>query len=669
MRFLFLIFSTILMCSYLGVPGQQIDRSWKEIDPSTSREAFEAYEKFLDQSYQWEFEERVAYLKRIYQASQSSGVDSLIARYSESLGNLYREADSMSQAYLLLKEAIRHSPDPRHKRVSLNSMGGLHLKNKDYESALDYFFQALEECKKLNDGSEAYPIGNISEVYAIMNDYENAIKYLKYSIEFSGDLESPDKEYSRVYDCSFIASYFLEVDQRDSTLFYLELTLDYIQEIDTIKRQKFQDACFMGNMNAAEIYLKMGNTAKAKHFIEETRKFAQPFYMSTVYLLESEYHLLRKEYGAALKILENEELMREEYSGQASILEQRVQCYKGLGKYKQAVEVQEDWIARQAEVFGQDRLRYSAFADVKYETIRREEEIKSLRLNQTVQELTIQNQRFAMMLNGLLALLLAGGAVYLWSRYRSRNRLSKYLQEQVNLKTQDLKKANEDLRVLNFVASHDLKEPINNIHNYVGLIQNKIPKESKRDLGFFFEIIDNSIRQVYTLVEDLAKYLRLANDAVVETSLVNLDQLTDEVFLSLDSYVQERNGKLVNGGLPEMYTNSSLMQVVLKNLIENGLKFNQAPVPRVMVQHKENASEHKLVVSDNGIGIQEEFYPRIFENFKRLHNRQEYQGSGMGLAIVKLLVEKLGGSIQVESSINEGSNFIITLPKGSHNDG
>ncbi|MEM9719018.1 MAG: ATP-binding protein [Bacteroidota bacterium] len=665
MRILRISLSFMLIFSFLWASGQHQVRNWREIDPRSSTDAFDQYGKFLRESYQWEFEERLDFLKHVYHASKTYGNDSLIYTYSEKLGVLYREADSMSQAFILLSEAIKYSTNPRFKRTALNSMGGLHLKNKDYDAALDYYFQAVEEAKKLNDGSEAYPIGNISEVYAILDDYENAIKYLKYSIGFSHALISPEKEYSLVYDYSYISKYFLDTKQGDSTRVYLEKAIENIQKIDTVKRQKFQDACFIGSNYAANIYLELGEADKAKFYIEETRKFAQNFYYSSVLILEAQYYMLVKDYASALEILESEELERTEYSGKTGILAMQVECLKGLGEHKRAVEIQEEWIAHQEKLFGQDRLRFSAFADVKYETIRREEEIKSLLLNQEVQELTIENQRFAMILNALIALLLAGSAIYLWQRYRNRNRLSQYLQEQVDLKTQDLKKANEELRVLNFVASHDLKEPINNIRNYIGLIHTKISSESKASLSFFFEIIDNSIGQIYTLVEDLAKYLSLANDEEVETSLIDLDQLTDEVFLSLDSYVQERKGELINAGLPELYSNSSLMRVILKNLVENGLKFNQASVPRVEVSHWENPTNHLISVSDNGIGVEKEFHTRIFENFKRLHNRSEYKGTGMGLAIVKLLVEKLGGSIRLESVVGEGSTFIFSLPKRS----
>ncbi|MEM6632377.1 MAG: ATP-binding protein [Bacteroidota bacterium] len=652
----------VLVFAVVWVSGQPVQSNWKEINPSSSQEAFEEAQTFFRESYQWDLRDQITYLKQLQKAAKIYGTDSMVVRFSEPLAYVYMDADSVAQAFAVLNEALTYSHEPAFRGVVYNGLGILYSDYMDFDASLEYYFKAVEESKRSKDGSEAYPIGNISQVYANLGDYENAIKYLRYSIGFSQAMDPPEKEYSLVFDYSMIADFFLEIEKEDSSTYYSELAIEAIRRIDTIQERKFREACFSGWANLTGCAIKKGDTLKAKQYLEEALNATiRPEY---AHQIEAKYHVFIKDYEAAITILEGEVLEKID-AGKEEVLALKVECYKGMGDFAKAVEVQEEWIAYQAEFFGQNRLRYSAFADVKYETIRKEEEIKSLRLKQEVQELTIENQRFAVSLNALLAILLAGGAIFLWQRYRNRNRLNQYLQEQVDLKTQDLRKANDDLKVLSFVASHDLKEPINNIRNYVGLIENKIPEVSKSNLSFFFEIIHNSIGQVYTLLEDLAKYLILTNGESVETTLVDLDKLTDEVFLSLDSYVQARNGELINGGLPELYTNSSLIQVVLKNLVENGLKFNQSSIPSVEVRYEETPNEDHIIVSDNGIGIEAEFYGKIFENFKRLHNRDEYEGSGMGLAIVKLLVEKLGGSILLESTMEKGSTFTIAFPKGA----
>ena len=109
---------------------------------------------------------------------------------------------------------------------------------------------------------------------------------------------------------------------------------------------------------------------------------------------------------------------------------------------------------------------------------------------------------------------------------------------------------------------------------------------------------------------------------------------------------------------PKIFENDLLQ---LKNLIENGLKYNNSENPTVNINYEKTETHHKIIVSDNGIGIKKQYHEKIFEMFKRLHNRGAYEGSGIGLAIVKLSVEKLGGTVKIESEEGKGSRFVIML--------
>ena len=653
---LYFLFSLISSFAGDGV------KDWRTMGPEKSKEALKEYRGFMAEVYTWEPQDQITYLTTALEASQTLQDDSSQFYFAEKLGVLYRELDSMELAYTVLTDALNYSYDVSTKRIALNSMGGLHLKNRDLSAALDYFFQAAEEAKILNDGSEAYPIGNISEIYARMEDYENAIKYLRYSNVYSKKLISPEKEYSLVYDYSFMVEYFQEQGKLDSAKKYVALDLEQIQYIDTVKRQKFQDACFIGYHAISEFYLATGDAARAKFYIQKTKEVAQPFYQSSIHILWAEYFMLTRSYPKALHILENDSLWQQEYMGREGLLALQAKCYTQMGDFEQAARVNEELIALKQETFKQDQLKFVAFADAKYENMRKNEEIKALKLNQEVQSLTIQNQRFVVFIISLLGLLLAAGAAYLWKRARNRKKLSVYLQEQVDLKTQDLQKANEELRILNYVASHDLKEPLNTIQSYFNLFQLKLPQDTKVQFQSFFDVIQKSLKQIYTLVEDLANYLDMSEHEEWESSLVDLNQLTDDLSVSLDAFLKDKNAQLINHGLPEIQTHPALMQVILKNVIENGIKFNRSAIPTVELTHQQLDSGHKIMVSDNGIGIEKEFHDRIFQGFKRLHNRADFEGSGMGLTIVKLLTEKLGGSIHLESSSETGSRFTILLP-------
>lgn len=653
-----------LLCEMSAHEKKEVVSSdWKTVELNGTREKLLSLESYFADSYNWETEERISYLSKIVNEGIELKNDTTIFFYSEKLGVIYREIDSISLALITLNQAVNHAYDPKSTQIAYNSLGGLHFKSRDYNTALDYYFKSLEAARKLNNGSEAYPIGNISEVYASLNDFENTLKYLKYSLEFSSKLESPEKEYSLIYDNAYITDCYSEINEIDSARQSISLVLDNIKIIDTLPNQKYRDACFIGYFSAAELYLKIGNTKKAKEYIRKTREFAHKFFLSSVYLLEAKYQILIKDYAAALDVLKLD-IIKEEYSGQNDILELKAICYEGLGDYKKAIEIKNDLIEFQKKDSGNDRIKFSAFANVKYETFQKNEKIKSLQLDQEVKSLTIQNQRYIVFLSLILGAFLALTAFVLWRQFQTRRKANKYLQKEIALKTEDLRQSNEELRTLSFVASHDIKEPLRNIGNYVGLIKRKLPDAIKADLNDYFETISRSSSQLYTLVEDISKYISMPKGAAIDKMHINLNQLVDDVFLSLKTLNDEKQGKLINEGLPEqLMTNSTLLFVVLKNLVENGLKFNTSEVPTVKLSYEMKGENHRIRVSDNGLGIEKEYQESLFNSFKRLHNRSEYEGSGMGLTMAKLMIEKLNGHIELESSIGEGSDFVIVIPE------
>ena len=131
---------------------------------------------------------------------------------------------------------------------------------------------------------------------------------------------------------------------------------------------------------------------------------------------------------------------------------------------------------------------------------------------------------------------------------------------------------------------------------------------------------------------------------------------------NLQESIKKYNGEVVVNSLPTINSSNAFLFTTLKNLIENGLKYNQSPIPTVEISYHQTETHHQIIVADNGIGIEEQYHKRVFEMFKRLHNRGEYEGSGIGLAIVKLVIEKLDGTIEIESKVGKGTVFKILLP-------
>ncbi|MCB0636522.1 MAG: hypothetical protein KDC54_07875 [Lewinella sp.] len=317
-----------------------------------------------------------------------------------------------------------------------------------------------------------------------------------------------------------------------------------------------------------------------------------------------------------------------------------------------------------------DTLHSHALADMRsellvaYETQEKEQTI-------ALQDLQLHQQKNRQRWLIALILLLMGLVGLSFLYYRQKRRLAEMLEERVTERTatlrtvnQQLEQTNYELRTLNYIASHDIKEPIRNIGTFAGLIQHKLPPEWQDELAPHFTIIKRGTQQLYTLIEDFTHYTTLSrNDAALQREVVDLNELAETVKDNLHTLLAERRGTITVHDLPRLSTAPSLLTTALKNLVENGLKYNQSESPTVDISYTATPLEHHITVADNGIGIAAEYQQAIFEMFKRLHNRRTYEGSGIGLAIVKLVMDKLGGRIEVESEIGVGSRFTLAWPK------
>jgi len=143
---------------------------------------------------------------------------------------------------------------------------------------------------------------------------------------------------------------------------------------------------------------------------------------------------------------------------------------------------------------------------------------------------------------------------------------------------------------------------------------------------------------------------------------VDLNQVVDSLKIALNNYQAEQEPKIIHHGLVTMKTNDSMMYIILKKIIENGLKFNKSCQPTVSLHAKSYEDQVEISITDNGIGIDPAYQEQIFEMFKRLHDRKTFKSSGIGLAIVKLLMDKLGSTVEIQSQLHAGSTFVLRLP-------
>ncbi len=225
-----------------------------------------------------------------------------------------------------------------------------------------------------------------------------------------------------------------------------------------------------------------------------------------------------------------------------------------------------------------------------------------------------------------------------------------------------LKRSNHDLQQFAYVASHDLKTPLRSISGFIQLLERKYAHNLEAGAQSLINRTREATRRLEQLTDDLLAYARVNSDTT-PFAVVDLNDVVSEVIHLLDAVITETSARVeVLGALPKVSGARSQLVQLLLNLIGNALKYckNRSPVIHITADKKDN--DWVVSVEDNGIGIEEKHYERIFEVFKRLHGQNEYAGTGIGLAVCRRVVHLHGGKIWVSSVEGQGSTFQFTIP-------
>lgn len=248
--------------------------------------------------------------------------------------------------------------------------------------------------------------------------------------------------------------------------------------------------------------------------------------------------------------------------------------------------------------------------------------------------------------------------------------------EQLELQTLQLRQSNDELQRSNkeleqfaYVASHDLQEPLRMVGNFVGLLEEEYENELGEDGKLYIKFAVGGVTRMSKLIDNLLNYSRVGRREILIKN-VNIKEVIQHKILDLRERIKEKNAVvLVDNDLPSLITcEQEQIGIVLYNLIGNALKFNINEKPKILIGGEEKEDHFQFFVMDNGIGIDEKYQERIFEVFKRLHRKEEFEGTGIGLSLCKRIIIRHGGNIWFESELGKGTTFYFTISKNIKND-
>jgi PAS domain S-box-containing protein len=237
----------------------------------------------------------------------------------------------------------------------------------------------------------------------------------------------------------------------------------------------------------------------------------------------------------------------------------------------------------------------------------------------------------------------------------------KRAEERLRQTAADLTRSNRDLEQFAYVASHDLQEPVRMVSLYIQMLERRYrDKLDERARQYIARVVDGA-HHMHTLINDLLAYAR-AGKASKDPEPVDCAAAFDRAADHLAQSIRTSGASVTRGELPSVRADATQLVQLFQNLIGNAIKFRADRPPQVRVEATADGDSWRFSVRDNGIGIDPQYHNRLFVIFQRLHGREEYPGTGIGLAICKRIVERNGGRIWLESAPGEGSTFYFTLP-------
>ncbi len=226
----------------------------------------------------------------------------------------------------------------------------------------------------------------------------------------------------------------------------------------------------------------------------------------------------------------------------------------------------------------------------------------------------------------------------------------------------NLKASNRELEQFAYVSSHDLKEPLRMITSFLQLLQRRYADKLDEDANDFINFAVEGAKRMNNMINDLLEYSRIGTKEM-EFEYLESEKILETVLTNLEPLIIENHAIITYDPLPLIHANEQMMSQLFQNLISNAIKYHGDKDPKIHISADKGKDEYVFAVKDNGIGIDKNHLERIFTIFQRLHSREEYEGTGIGLAISLRILQKHHGTIWAESEQGKGTTFYFTIPE------
>lgn len=572
----------------------------------------------------------------------------------------YNKNSNPVDALIYVEEALGLAKEIGFKKgesESLHTLGLIQFYLGDYDLALHNYFGALTIREVLKDKlglGRSY--NNIGLIYERMGEYDLAESYYKKGLFTFREIKD---SIGIVYAYSNVGTILLTQKKEETAVNNLKIGLEIATAIKDKKAQAFTHgllgAFYTKETNYKQAIFHYNKTLELRQELEDSYEIAK------CYAAIGDINCQQGNFEESLLFLSTG-LGIAESLGAKPLLKgihlSFAKTYAQQGDFEKAYTHQQTYNLVRDSLINKDISTEMLSLEAKYEFEKKER----LLLEQD-NEIANLHKTYA----AIAFLLFLVFVAVIYYRYRNQIKVNESLeiaQKEIIAKNRQLAAYTKELEQFTYIASHDLKEPLRNISGFARILDRRYRNILDENGQQYLAFIMTGVTQMTDLLKDLLQYSEVKRLKKEDLKWVDLNDLIADIRGGLNGQLSKNNGQLIFEKLPLIYSNTFQMTQLFKNLITNGFKFQKNDkIPLVEVTSHQNHDFWEFEVRDNGIGIDECYHDKIFEMFKRLHNRKEFEGTGMGLAICKQIVEQHGGQIRVASKKGDGTSFIFRFPK------
>ncbi len=585
--------------------------------------------KCLLKAQQFKFDEALKYADKALNLAKILGETEPLNNSYRSVGMVYCRQHNFSKIPEIFNLVLTHSNkigDVEGKMISYNNIAVFNASVANYKIALENFLASYELASFVGFRTHsARCLVNIGAIFSQLDNFELAIDHFERVMDDYGEVIDINTKAVILINLGEI---YIKQDRLQDATNTIRTCLDYsIQE-------NYQQFICLSYHHLGKIELKKGDSEKAlEHALKAKELFEQLGEVNgkeeNLIVLAESYKLKGENQMALACAIEGVELAEklENYGSIANGNDLIAEILSSSKQFEEAFNYQKSAVQAHKKMLEQKNSKALLDLEIQYDTKQKEREIQLLKSTNKIQEQLIEKQREFELQNELLV------------------------------------QTNEELKQFTYAVSHDLREPVRMIESYIQILKNKYSDTWNDEQHEFFHYVSDGAVRMRSLLKDLLEYATLGGNIIQDQSWFSLEKIVHSVELDLSLKIQEANATVLIENDVQLFTNKNMFRLIIQNLISNAIKFRKDDVdPIITVDAKKIGPEVVISINDNGIGIEEIYQDKIFRLFHRIHSKEKYNGTGIGLALCAKIIRMMEGKINLKSILGEQTTFILRFP-------